>query len=273
MKNWSRLFKNKKIVASLIVLFCVVIASYLLYSRYTQVLPDAALYFLNDAKLPSSGQKVLVFSPHPDDESIAAGGYIFDASKAGAKVYIVLVTDGDKHHLKATRYEEFKKATSILGVPNENLVFLNYPDGRLKKEDASKVSDNFKHEIDNIAPDFVIYPNTKDTHPDHAQTGKIVENILKDEKFSGTSYQYLVHNPHFPQPKKYDPSRNLMPPISLVTFDKEWQRYMLSNEAIDEKTRAVFTYKSQLKVPFLRSLILSSIRKNELFSLSNKGGL
>ena len=63
----------------------------------------------------TAGQKVLVFSPHPDDESIAVGGYIAQSIENGADVRIVLVTNGDWHHKEAVRYAEFKKATGILG--------------------------------------------------------------------------------------------------------------------------------------------------------------
>ena len=76
-------------------------------------------------------QKVLVFSPHADDESIAAGGYIAQSIINGADVTIVMVTDSNAQGKEAIRYEEFKKATSILGVPEADLVFLGFPDGKL----------------------------------------------------------------------------------------------------------------------------------------------
>ena len=78
-----------------------------------------------------SGQRVLVFSPHPDDESIAVGGYIAQSIENGADVNIVLVTDGNAQHQESIRYTEFKKAASILGVPEANLIFLGFPDGKL----------------------------------------------------------------------------------------------------------------------------------------------
>ena len=39
--------------------------------------------------------RVLVFSPHPDDETIALGGLLFDLARAGTPVRVVFLTSGD----------------------------------------------------------------------------------------------------------------------------------------------------------------------------------
>ena len=45
------------------------------------------------------GQRVLILAPHPDDEAIACAGVIQQALKAGAKVKIVYLTNGDHNEL------------------------------------------------------------------------------------------------------------------------------------------------------------------------------
>lgn len=258
--------RKRKVQIAIMAIFAVAVVLGFLYFRLTQAMPQAAIYFLDDVPAPQSGQKVLVYSPHPDDETIGAGGYIAAVTKQGAVVRIILVTDGNKHHLKNKRYEEFEKATGILGVLPANLVFLNWPDGKLKEQEPQKLENDLNQQLVLYAPNIVIYPDPQDKHPDHAATGQIVQKILKDKNI--ISYQYLVHHRRFPQPKKFSPDEYLLPPISMVNFDEEWQRYLLPTEIEDQKTEAILAYKSQLKVPFLRSLILSSIRKNELFGLS-----
>ena len=48
--------------------------------------------------LPSSAQdRLLVVAPHPDDETIAAGGLIQSALHAGAAVRVLFATDGDNN--------------------------------------------------------------------------------------------------------------------------------------------------------------------------------
>ena len=98
-----------------------VIACILYVSDVPPVMAQDAAAALPDVVMPQSGQRVLVFSPHPDDESIGIGGYIAQSIENGAIVEIVLVTNGDFHGNEQVRYAEFKKATHILGVPESNL--------------------------------------------------------------------------------------------------------------------------------------------------------
>ena len=265
MKKFVEPFKNKKIGFSILVLVAMVVGVAFYYLGLTKSMPQSSIHFLNDVTLPSAGQRVLVFSPHPDDETIAVGGYIAMSEERGAQVKVVLVTDGNKHGLKDKRYAEFKKATSILGVAGDNLTFLNYPDGGLKNQNQNEVKEKFKEEINNFDPGIIIYPNPQDRHSDHATVGKDVQDLIHDDK-DYVKYQYLVHYPSFPEPKLYRPNLYLLPPLNAVNFDNEWLRLMLSRNIEDKKTEAIFSYQSQIRVPFLRSLILSSIRKNELFT-------
>ena len=80
--------KNKLIKALLIAGIIIVSGAWLFYSWYYQSLPQAAIYVLNSVPTPTAGENILVFSPHPDDETIAAGGYIATSEKAGAHVWI-----------------------------------------------------------------------------------------------------------------------------------------------------------------------------------------
>ncbi len=91
--------------------------------------------------------RVLVFAPHPDDESISTGGVIQQALKAGAKVKVCLVTYGENNEfsfivyerrivlkpkeflrLGEVRHQESLDALALLGVPVEDVVLLGYPD-------------------------------------------------------------------------------------------------------------------------------------------------
>ncbi|MEW6421490.1 MAG: PIG-L deacetylase family protein [Deinococcota bacterium] len=119
----------------------------LLYPRATAevtALPAAPGY--------RAGQRVLVVSPHPDDESLCCAGSIQHALAAGAQVDIVWLTSGDGFELDAVLHEhtphprgraleqlgqdriaEATRAAGVLGVPRDHLFFLGYPDGSLLK--------------------------------------------------------------------------------------------------------------------------------------------
>lgn len=265
--NLIKILKTRK--GQIIILLAVgaFAGSIFYYFQKTEAMPEATIYFVNDVKTLHSGEKVLVYSPHPDDETLGAGGYVIGALKSGALVKIVLVTNGDKHHKETERYKEFQEATGKLGVNSNNLVYLNYADGNLSRINQDEVKASLKKELDQFSPNVVIYPSSKDTHPDHADVGRLVSELLKNGSPNIISYQYLIHNNRYPQPKKYSPDLYLLPPKKLVTFDEEWQRYMLSQGEEKIKEKAVNCYKSQLKTPILKSTMLSLIRRNELFTI------
>jgi LmbE family N-acetylglucosaminyl deacetylase len=99
---------------------------------------------------PAAGASVLVIAPHCDDETLGAGGFIREAVRAGARVRVVFLTNGDgfplavsKQYLKLRpsrnsyirfayhRQTETLAALSELGVAREQVTFLGYPDGGL----------------------------------------------------------------------------------------------------------------------------------------------
>ena len=92
--------------------------------------------------------RILVVSPHADDETLGPGGLIETAISAGAQVHVVLITNGDgfTRAVRAAfheplpdpqdyvrfayqRQQETLRALSILGLPSRDVTFLGYPDG------------------------------------------------------------------------------------------------------------------------------------------------
>ena len=229
-----------------------------------RVLPQQAVHLLQDAVIPQQGQKVIVFSPHPDDETIATGGYIAQAIQQGAEVRIVLVTNGNKHGNEATRYAEFKKATAILGVNPDDLVFMGLPDGGLSELSETNLSQQLKQQTDNFSPDFIIYPAQQDFHPDNAAVAKAINRFVGSYS-SIIYYRYLVHyGVYYPHPKKLAPTLYLTPPTRLVRFGYSWNKVMLPPAIEQLKQQAIYSYQSQFTNAMLKDLLLSSIRQNEL---------
>jgi LmbE family N-acetylglucosaminyl deacetylase len=93
------------------------------------------------------GLRLLLFSPHPDDESIAAGGLIQRVLENEGKVRVVFVTNGDGYvegvqlSVKRSkisagdfiiygdkRHNEAVKAITALGLQAEDGIFLGFPD-------------------------------------------------------------------------------------------------------------------------------------------------
>lgn len=133
--------------------------------------------------------RILVIAPHPDDESIAAGGLMQRAIAAGGEVRVVFVTDGDNNpwplrYLKkkwrisdadraewgALRRAESHRALAALGVPATAAIFLGYPDRMLTKLARAgdlRVRDSLSVIIDAFEPSLLVFPSAFDLHADH----------------------------------------------------------------------------------------------------------
>ena len=91
--------------------------------------------------------RLMVFAPHPDDETLGAGGLIQRVLAAGGKVRIVFVTNGDGYvdgvrveaHRANTqasdfieygqrRHDEALRAVQDIGLHASDAVFLGFPD-------------------------------------------------------------------------------------------------------------------------------------------------
>ena len=224
-------FVNKRFLKlELLVLGILSIIACILYvSDVPPVMAQDGTAALPEVVMPQSGQRVLVFSPHPDDESIGVGGYIAQSIANGANVEIVLVTNGNFHGNEQERYAEFKKATQILGVPESNLVFLGFPDGKLDKMDPTVLSVALQSQIEQFNPDIIIYPDAQDMNPDHWTIGKAVQKILAADPQQITSYEYLVHfKLIWPRPRELAPNLGLSPPERLINADTTWEKVPLS---------------------------------------------
>ena len=75
------------------------------------------------------GNTLMVVIPHEDDEINIAGSLICGAREEGMQVICVFVTNGDYKYIPDVRIREAVRALAVLGVPQEDIVFLGYPDG------------------------------------------------------------------------------------------------------------------------------------------------
>jgi LmbE family N-acetylglucosaminyl deacetylase len=106
----------------------------------------------------------MVFSPHPDDETLAAGGLIQRVLSLGGAVKVVFMTSGDGfpegvekengiarptaqdyRNYGKTRKKEARQALRILGMKSQDIVFLNFPDGGLRNLLREHWFDRFPH--------------------------------------------------------------------------------------------------------------------------------
>ena len=261
---WWLRDKRRSLQVAVAALAIAIVAFVVYVDTVPAVLAQAAVPDLPSIAAASKGDRVLVFTPHPDDETIAAGGYIAQSVANGAEVQIVLVTNGNKDGNGAVRYEEFKKATSLLGVPSNNLVFMGLPDDKLKLENPVELADLLKEQVANFQPNVVLFPSPFDHNPDHAAIGRAFSNVITNYGIQARCYDYIVHYKlMYPRPWALAPNLFLSPPSGL-SKKHEFVQFPLSPQIEQTKRQAISCYRSQMTSPELRELLPSFIRKNEL---------
>ncbi|MGA9423163.1 MAG: PIG-L family deacetylase [Rhodanobacteraceae bacterium] len=163
-----------------------------------------------------AGHRVLVFAPHPDDETIAAGTLIQSAMGAGAAVRVVFITDGDNNpwpqrwlerrwHIGAIerarwgerRRREALAAASILGIEAASVRFLGWPDQGLtdclmRDGDAEE---SLAAEIAGFSPTHVVLPTLSDRHPDHSALRVMLDLAMLRGSATAMRLGYVLHGP------------------------------------------------------------------------------
>jgi LmbE family N-acetylglucosaminyl deacetylase len=78
---------------------------------------------------------IVVFAPHPDDETLIAGGIIQTAVANHIPIKIVVITNGDilGHTYGSYRENETIRAMKLLGLKEEDVIFLGYGDKLMTK--------------------------------------------------------------------------------------------------------------------------------------------
>jgi len=237
--------------------------------------------------------RVMIIAPHPDDEALATAGVIKYCVDHNIPVEVVIVTNGG-FNLAWQRHLEILEAMKQLGL-TDNITFLDYPQ-RLNylltqnwnrpyngsngihysmnefshNLNAPYTGESLVMELEDVIRDFkptiIIYPDSNDTHLDHWATSAFVEYAITKLDYKCTSYGYIIHTPSlWPSPHSYSPNSYLTPPSYLSGSD--WVEFPLTEENEKFKTLAIKSYKSQLKKS--SSLLLSFVRRNELFSVQH----
>jgi LmbE family N-acetylglucosaminyl deacetylase len=124
----------------------------------------------------------VVISPHPDDETLGAGGLIAVQRRRGVPVTVVAITDGeaaypDEPGLGDCRSMEQERALAQLGVGHAEIVRLRLPD--TKVADWETVIPDMVRPLAN-GNTLVVAPWRGDPHPDHEACGRAAEVVARD---------------------------------------------------------------------------------------------
>lgn len=154
-----------------------------------------------DTLLKRPGARLMVLAPHPDDESLAAGGLVQRALGYGVGVSVVFASDGDNNPWPqrvlerrawigprqragwgARRRGEADVALRTLGVDPARVHRLGWPDGGVTwmlLDDTTAMLAKMRELVERERPTLLVLPDLVDRHPDHSATHVLMEMVFQ----------------------------------------------------------------------------------------------
>ena len=149
-------------------------------------------------------RRVLIVVPHPDDESIGAGGLLARLAARGVRIDAVLVTDGEAtigsrlgaQETGRRRRAEFVDACATLGVGVYAMLAL--PDGAVADHQPT-LTTAVADAVRTLGPDLVLAPWPLEAHPDHRAALRASAEALIGVAHTGSGpvalWTYEAHTP------------------------------------------------------------------------------
>ena len=114
---------------------------------------------------------VLVVSPHPDDETLGAGGTLLKLKKQGHNIFWLNITDmkleyGWDKTIVDARQKQLKMIKEYYGF--SNFYNLELPPTKLSSLDEGMIISKIKDVFEYVKPELLIIPGAYDAHSDHA---------------------------------------------------------------------------------------------------------
>lgn len=130
--------------------------------------------------------KILVISPHPDDETLGCGGTILKHKDIGDKIYWLIIANisvknGWDRDIVEERQKEIETVAEMYGF--EKTFKLDYPTAKLDIIPIQEIIKSVSKVILEIEPEIIYLPNRSDVHTDHQITFKAVYSCTKNFRY------------------------------------------------------------------------------------------
>lgn len=111
------------------------------------------------------GKTIMLFTPHPDDDTFCCAGTLSLLAKNQNQIYIVIYTNDDKgsydpemtsERLARIRQAEEEEACRIIGIPKQHILWLQYHDGMLEYANTRDLVEQVTGIIRKYRPDAVL---------------------------------------------------------------------------------------------------------------------
>lgn len=132
-------------------------------------------------------ENALIVAPHPDDEVIGCGGMIARLVEKGRMPHVIVMTGGEGSHkvccsangeaIKTARRGLTRKALAVLGVTEDHIHELDFPDGGITEGHHEEMK-KLKALIETLKPETVLVPHWGEGWPDHVNATKMVKRMV-----------------------------------------------------------------------------------------------
>ncbi|NYH77546.1 LmbE family N-acetylglucosaminyl deacetylase [Actinopolyspora biskrensis] len=146
----------------------------------------------------------VIVAAHPDDETLAVGGFLQELSARAVRLRIVVATDGEaafpglaaaeRARLADTRREELHAALRAHGLGSVPVTWLAFPDSRLVEHERS-LARALRPLL--AGADASVVPWPVDPHPDHRAAGRAASAAAPE---GGRVWSYPVWMWHWMRP-------------------------------------------------------------------------
>lgn len=145
--------------------------------------------------------RILVLSPHPDDECLGCGGTLRKHVVEGDLVCVIFLTSGEHgghgtslEKTKHIRETEAKEAARIIGY--NDFEFWREPNGKLHV--SQRLVLRLQSKLRELNPDLVYVTHDHEMHPEHCSTARLVRRAIASSlplKVKPIVYMYEVWTP------------------------------------------------------------------------------
>ena len=182
---------------------------------------------------------ILAFGAHPDDIELSCAGTIIKAVKAGKRVGIVDLTEGQlgTRGTAEIRLKEAANAAKAMGVSvRDNLGMM---DGYFKNDDEHRIK--LIQKIRQYKPEIVLANVPLDRHPDHGRASQMVTEAC--------FYAGLVKIETEWEGKKQEAFRPKRIFYYMQHFSYDCSFVVDTSDAMEQKIEAIRAFKSQFHDP------------------------
>ncbi|MCF6284995.1 MAG: PIG-L family deacetylase [Candidatus Hydrogenedentes bacterium] len=231
--------------------------------RVTSVLLATALIFIGGLAHGEStevdstpietwkGKTVLIFTPHPDDDTFACGGIMKILADNGNNVQIVIYTNDDKgsldpdmtsERLARIRKAEEEKACNILGIPAANITWLGYEDGNLEYADPQRLRGEAARQIKKHRPDAVFTIDPGQKHERWHKTDHRMAAFITQDAFIASEWHL-----YYPQHLLVDKLKPYHVPVAYYYYTEDPNVTIDITGVFEDKAKAAAAHVSQFE--------------------------